>query len=132
MSSSREVITSADAPKPIGPFSQAIKASGNLLFVSGQIGSDPKTGDFASPDVEGQAKQALENMGAILKAGGSSFAQVVKTTVLLRDMNDFAKVNAVYGEYFPSNPPARMTYAVAGLPKNALVEIEAVALSANL
>eukprot|EP01116_Phalansterium_solitarium_P005288 TRINITY_DN167_c0_g1_i2.p3 TRINITY_DN167_c0_g1~~TRINITY_DN167_c0_g1_i2.p3 ORF type:complete len:152 (+),score=60.82 TRINITY_DN167_c0_g1_i2:672-1127(+) len=131
MSSSREVISSADAPKAIGPYSQAIKASGNFLFVSGQLGFDPKTGDFASADVEGQAKQALENMGAILKAGGSSFAQVVKTTILLKDINDFAKVNAVYGEYFPSNPPARATYAVAALPKNGLVEIEAVALTST-
>jgi len=125
---SRTVIATEGAPKAIGPYSQGIKATGSLVFVSGQLGLDPQTGDFASPTVEGQAQRALENIGAILKAGGSSYENVVKTTILLKDMGDFAKVNAIYEKFFPKDPPARATYAVAGLPKNGLIEIEAIAI----
>jgi len=126
--SNRIVIATESAPKAIGPYSQGIRASGNFVFVSGQLGLDPKTGDFAAPDVEGQTQRALENMGEILKAANSSFDKVVKTTILLKDIADFPKVNAVYGRFFPNEPPARATYAVAALPKNGLVEIEAIAL----
>jgi len=124
---SRIVISTEHAPKAIGPYSQGIKANGQI-FVSGQLGLDPKTGDFASNEVEGQAKRALENISAILNAGGSSMEKVVKTTILLKEMADFPKVNAIYEKFFPQNPPARATFAVAGLPKNGLVEIEAIAL----
>jgi reactive intermediate/imine deaminase len=111
----------------LGPYSQAIRA-GNTLYVSGQIGIVPGTKDFASDGVEGQAEQVMKNMGAILEAAGTSFGNVVKTTILLADMGDFAAVNAIYGRYFPENPPARATFAVKTLPLNAKVEIEAVAV----
>jgi len=123
----RNVIKTVRAPSAIGPYSQAIEANG-FLFISGQIGLVPETMEMIGPDVEQQAKQTLENMKAIIEAGGSKLDLVVKTTVLLRTMDDFAKVNAIYSQYFPSNPPARACYAVAGLPKNALVEIESVAV----
>jgi len=127
-SNNRSVIETEYAPKAIGPYSQGIKANG-FLFVSGQLGLDPKTGEFASQNVEGQAQKCLENLGSILTAGGSSFENVVKTTVLLKDIGDFAKVNAIYAQFFPNKPPARAAYAVATLPKNALVEIEAIAIA---
>jgi 2-iminobutanoate/2-iminopropanoate deaminase len=107
--------------------SQAIKA-GNTVYVSGQIGLVPGTKDFASPDVEGQTEQVMKNMGAVLAAAGASFSDVVKTTILLADMGDFAKVNAIYGKSFPENPPARATFAVKELPLSARVEIDAVAV----
>eukprot|EP00002_Diphylleia_rotans_P010286 TRINITY_DN206_c0_g2_i2.p3 TRINITY_DN206_c0_g2~~TRINITY_DN206_c0_g2_i2.p3 ORF type:complete len:146 (-),score=34.68 TRINITY_DN206_c0_g2_i2:1076-1513(-) len=122
----RTVIHTEHAPKAIGPYSQAIRAHG-FLFVSGQLGMNPKTMTLEDGGVQVQARRALDNMKAILEAGGSSLDSVVKTTVLLRDMSDFAAVNQVYSEYFPSNPPARACYAVANLPLNALVEIECVA-----
>jgi len=123
----RLVVHTADAPAAIGPYSQGIRV-GNQLWVSGCIGLDPKTMDFTSATVEGQCTRTLDSLKAVVEAGGSSLANVVKTTILLRDMNDFAKVNAIYAKYFPLNPPARATYAVAGLPKNALIEIECVAI----
>eukprot|EP01112_Ceratiomyxa_fruticulosa_P021749 TRINITY_DN7775_c0_g1_i1.p1 TRINITY_DN7775_c0_g1~~TRINITY_DN7775_c0_g1_i1.p1 ORF type:complete len:136 (+),score=35.08 TRINITY_DN7775_c0_g1_i1:69-476(+) len=123
----RSVVSTPNAPKAIGPYSQAIKANGQL-FVSGCIGLDKDTMDFSSPTIEGQTEKVLENMAAILEAGGSSLKSVVKTTILLKDINDFAAVNAIYGKFFPVDPPARATYAVAALPKNALVEIECIAL----
>eukprot|EP01118_Nematostelium_gracile_P009933 TRINITY_DN3370_c0_g1_i1.p1 TRINITY_DN3370_c0_g1~~TRINITY_DN3370_c0_g1_i1.p1 ORF type:complete len:128 (-),score=49.49 TRINITY_DN3370_c0_g1_i1:110-493(-) len=124
--STKQVISTDDAPKAIGPYSQGITANG-FLYVSGQLGVDPKTGDFVAQDVEQQTEQALKNIGAILKAAGTDYPNVVKTTILLKSIDDFAKVNAIYGKYFPANPPARATYAVAALPKNGLVEIEAIA-----
>ncbi len=123
----RNVVTSENAPKAIGPYSVAIQTE-NLVFCSGQLGLDPATGELVSADVEAQTRQALTNLKNVLEAAGSSLENVVKTTVFLKDMADFPKMNAVYGEFFASNPPARSTIAVAGLPKGGLVEIEAIAL----
>lgn len=123
----RVVITSQQAPQAIGPYSVAIR-SGNLVFASGQIGLDPTTGELVSGGVEAQTRQALTNLRHVLEAAGSGLHAVVKTTVFLRNMADFPAMNAVYAEFFPENPPARSTVAVAGLPKEALVEIEAIAL----
>jgi len=123
----KTVVSSADAPAAIGPYSQAIGA-GQLLFCSGQLPVVPKTGNLVAQDASAQARQVLENLGAVLKAGGSSYAQVVKTTVFLTDLNDFAAMNSVYSEFFPDAPPARSTIQVAALPKGAKVEIEAIAL----
>ncbi|PNW71869.1 hypothetical protein CHLRE_16g669650v5 [Chlamydomonas reinhardtii] len=127
--SAKEVISTDGAPAALGPYSQAIKA-GNTVYVSGQIGIVPGTKDFAAPDVEGQTHQVLKNMGAILKAAGADYKDVVKTTILLADIADFAKVNAVYATYFdPAQaPPARATFAVKDLPLAARVEIDAVAV----
>ena len=123
---SRETVRTDSAPAPIGPYSQAIK-SGKELFCSGQIALDPATGNLIEGDVAAQARQALENLGAVLRAGGYEFADVVKTTIFLVDMNDFAAVNDVYGTYFGESKPARSTIAVAGLPKGGRVEIDAIA-----
>ena len=125
--SGKEVIATEKAPAALGPYSQAIKA-GNTIYVSGQIGIVPGTKDFASPDVEGQTDQVLKNMGAILEAAGASYKDVVKTTILLADIGDFAKVNAIYAKYFTEKPPARATFAVKDLPLAARVEIEATAV----
>jgi 2-iminobutanoate/2-iminopropanoate deaminase len=122
---SRDVISTNKAPAAVGPYSQAIRANG-FVFVSGQLGLDPATGKLVD-GVEAQAERALENMGAILSEAGLSFAHVVKATVLLQSMDDFAKVNAVYAKRFPENPPARAAFAVAKLPLGGLVEIEAIA-----
>lgn len=121
------VVSSEKAPAALGPYSQAIKA-GNTLYISGQLGLNPKTGEFPGPDAVSQAKQALANLQAILKAAGASPANVVKTTVLLTDINDFADVNGVYATVFVADPPARSCFAVAALPKGAKVEIEAIAV----
>lgn len=115
-----------NAPAAIGPYSQAVRA-GSMLFISGQLPLDPATGAFAGDDITSQTRQSLTNVKNILEAAGYSCADVVKTTVLLADMGDFAAMNAVYGEYFPENCPARAAFAVKELPKGALVEIEAVA-----
>ena len=115
-----------DGPKAIGPYSLGVKA-GQFLFCSGQLGLDPATGAFVEGGVEAETRQALNNLGAILAAGGCAFKDVVKTTVFLRDMADFARMNAVYAEFFPENPPARSTVQVA-LPRNGAVEIELIAL----
>ena len=122
----KRVIVADDAPAAIGPYSAAIR-SGDLIFASGSLGVEVQTGKFAPGGVEAETRQALENLKRVLIAGGSSLDQVVKTTVFLRDMGDFAKMNAVYAEFFPVNPPARSTIQVAALPKNAAVEIEAIA-----
>jgi len=123
----REVIATDQAPRAIGPYSQAIRA-GNLLFCSGQIPIDPSTGEFVSGGVAEQTEQVMRNLSAVLKAGQSSFKQVVKTTVFLADMDDFTAMNEVYGRFFGENPPARATVQAARLPRDAKVEIEAIAL----
>ena len=123
----REIVHTDKAPKAIGPYSQAIRTD-SMIFAAGQTGIDPATGDLIPGGVEEQTRQVLTNLQNVIEAAGSSFKFVVKTTVFLRDMNDFAKMNAIYAEYFGENPPARSTIAVAGSPKNGLVEIEAIAL----
>jgi 2-iminobutanoate/2-iminopropanoate deaminase len=122
----KDVVLTTHAPKPIGPYSQAIKSNG-FLFISGQIALDPASGEFAGVTVQQQTGRVLENLKAILEAGGVSLSHVVKTTVFLKDMNDFAAMNEVYARYFSAAPPARSTVQVARLPKDALVEIEVVA-----
>lgn len=124
----RQVIHSDNAPKAIGPYSQAIRA-GDFVFCSGQLGLDPSTGNLVSGGVEAETRRALQNLSAVLQAAGTSLERVVKTTVFLLDMNDFAKMNAVYTEFFPTNPPARSTIQVARLPRDGHVEIEAIALA---
>jgi len=123
----REVIATDQAPRAIGPYSQAIRA-GNLLFCSGQIPIDPATGEFVSGGVAEQTEQVMRNLSAVLTAGQSSLKQVVKTTVFLADMDDFTAMNEVYGRFFGENPPARATVQAARLPRDAKVEIEAIAL----
>ena len=122
----RTAISTTQAPAAIGPYSQAIRADG-YLFCSGQLGLDPATGDFVAGDVGAQAEQALRNLGAVLEAAGLTFGDVVKTTIFLADMADFAAVNRVYGRFVTDQPPARSTVAVAALPKGGRVEIEATA-----
>ena len=123
----REVIATNDAPKAIGPYSQAIRAHG-FVFVSGQIPFDPATQQIIEGDVAAQTERVLQNLAAILKAAGSSLAQVVKTSVFLKSMSDFAAMNEVYARDFPAEPPARATVAAAGLPRDVLVEIDVIAL----
>lgn len=120
------VISTNNAPAAIGPYSQAIKY-GNLVFTSGQIPINPQTGELISNDVKLAARQSLENVKAILEAAGTSMDKVIKTVIFLKDINDFAAVNEVYGEYFKEKMPARSTVQVGKLPKDALVEIEAIA-----
>ncbi|MCG8352339.1 MAG: RidA family protein [Chloroflexales bacterium] len=124
---SRTVVSTPNAPQAIGPYSQAI-AIDNLIFCSGQIPIDPATGEVVSGDVGVVTRQVLNNLKALLEAAGSSLDHVVKTMVFLADMNDFAAMNAVYSEFFPSNPPARSAVQAAALPKGVRVEIEAIAL----
>lgn len=119
-------VEAANGPQAVGPYSQAIKANG-FMFVSGQIPLDPETGQMTAVDVVAQTKQVMENLKAILAAEGLMLADVVKTTVFLTDLGDFARVNEAYGSYFEDAPPARSTVQVAALPKGAKVEIEAVA-----
>ena len=119
------IITSDRAPAALGPYSQAVK-SGNMVFLSGQLGIDPAAGKMVEGGVEAQAAQALKNINAVLEAAGASFKNVVKTTVFLTSMNDFAAVNKIYAQSFTENPPARSCVAVAQLPLGALVEIECV------
>jgi 2-iminobutanoate/2-iminopropanoate deaminase len=122
----RQAVSSSSAPQAIGPYSQAIRAGG-LLFVSGQIPLDPATGVMAGGDIGDQTRRIFQNLGAILEAAGASFDHVVRTTVYLADMADFAAMNEVYGTYFASPAPARSTIQAAGLPKNARVEIDLIA-----
>jgi 2-iminobutanoate/2-iminopropanoate deaminase len=122
----RQAVSSSSAPQAIGPYSQAIRAGG-LLFVSGQIPLDPATGVMVGGDIGDQTRRIFQNLGAILEAAGASFDQVVRTTVYLADMADFAAMNEVYGTYFGSPAPARSTIQAAGLPKNARVEIDLIA-----
>jgi 2-iminobutanoate/2-iminopropanoate deaminase len=122
----KHAISSPDAPKAIGPYSQAIRA-GQFLFASGQIPTDPATGAIVDGDVAAQTRRVFDNLGAVLRAANLSFADVVKTNVFLADMNDFAAMNEVYGKYFSEPYPARATVQVARLPKDARVEIDLVA-----
>ncbi len=124
----REAIVTNDGPKAIGPYSQAIKANG-MVFLSGQIPLDPATQQIISGDVAAQTDRVLQNLAGILKAAGSSLGQVVKTTVFLKNMSEFAAMNEVYGRYFTEAPPARSTVEVARLPKDVLVEIDVIALA---
>jgi 2-iminobutanoate/2-iminopropanoate deaminase len=123
-----EKIYTAEAPAPIGPYNQAIRA-GDFVFCSGQIPLDPATGELVTGDVAAQTRQVMKNVSAVLTAASTTFANVVKTTIYLIDMNDFAAVNGVYGEYFADTAPARSTVAVAALPRGSLVEIEVTALT---
>ena len=122
----RQAVATPSAPKAIGPYSQAIRA-GSLLFVSGQIPLDPVTGQMVEGSIAAQTHRVFQNLGAILEAAGASFDQVVRTTVYLTDMNDFAAMNEVYGTYFSSPAPARATVQAARLPRDARVEIDVVA-----
>ncbi len=122
----KKVISTANAPQAIGPYSQAIEAGG-FVFVSGQIPLIPATGELVDGSVEVQTARVLENLKAILEAAGSSMEDVVKTTVYITNMDDFAKVNGIYGRYFEANPPARVCVEVSKLPKGALVEIDVIA-----
>lgn len=122
---SRQAISTGGAPGAIGPYSQAVR-SGDMVFCSGQLGLDPVTGELAD-GVEAQAERALRNLESVLDAAGLGFDDVVRTTIFLADINDFAAVNAVYGRHMPDPPPARSTVQVAALPKGGLVEIDAIA-----
>jgi 2-iminobutanoate/2-iminopropanoate deaminase len=126
----RRVIQTANAPAPVGPYSQAIAASGEMLFVSGQIALDPASGELVGgDDVEAQTRQVMANLQAVLEAAGASFASVVRTTVFLADMNDFARVNAIYAEAFDeATAPARACVQAARLPKDVKVEIDCIAV----
>lgn len=123
---SRRVIQSSDAPAPVAAYSQAI-ASGELLFCSGQIAIDPKTGQMVTAGIEAETEQVLANLKAVLAAAGATLADVVKTTVYLADFNDFQAMNAIYVRAFPTDPPARATVGVSALPRGAKVELEAIA-----
>jgi 2-iminobutanoate/2-iminopropanoate deaminase len=124
----KEVISTNDGPKAIGPYSQAIRANG-LVFVSGQVSIDPVTNTLVLGDVGAQTERVLQNLSGILKAAGSGLQKVVRATVFLKNMNDFAAMNEVYGKHFSSQPPARSTVEVARLPKDVLVEIDVIALA---
>jgi 2-iminobutanoate/2-iminopropanoate deaminase len=123
----RKVIHTDRAPKAVGPYSQAIQ-TGNFVFTSGQIGLDPATGKLVKGGIKEQARQVMENLKAVLEAADTDFSGVVKTTVFLKDMNDFIHFNEIYAEYFPSEQPARSTFQVAALPLGAMIEIEMTAL----
>jgi 2-iminobutanoate/2-iminopropanoate deaminase len=122
----KDLVHADRAPKPIGPYSQAVKSNG-FVFVSGQVALDPKTGEFVGADIRLQTERVLENLKAILEASGVSLGHVVKTTVFLKDMNDFTAMNDVYARFFTVAPPARSTVQAARLPKDALVEIDVIA-----
>ena len=124
----REVIATEQAPQAIGPYSQAIRAQG-LIFTSGQIAIDPATAQIIAGDVSAQTDRALKNLAAILQASGSSLEKVLRSTVFLKNMGDFAAMNEVYGRYFKQEPPARSTVEVARLPKDVLIEIDVIALA---
>lgn len=123
----KEIISTENAPGAIGPYSQAVK-TGTMVFCSGQIPIDPQTGEFVSDEIGAQTEQVLKNLSAVLKAAGTDLNSVVKTTVFLIDMNDFAVMNEVYAKYFSENKPARATVQAARLPRDARVEVECIAL----
>lgn len=122
----KKIISTPNAPKSIGPYSQAVEANG-MIFISGQIPIDPATGKFAEGGITEQTEQVMKNIGAILREAGLDFGHVIKSTCLLSDMDNFAAMNAVYGTFYTENPPARAAYAVVKLPMGALVEIETIA-----
>ena len=122
----KKIISTNEAPGAIGPYSQAVR-SGNFLFCSGQIPLDPKSGQIVSGDIAAQTRRVLDNIAAVLRAGGLTFDNVVKTTIFLTDLGDFQTVNEVYGSYFKQDPPARSTVQVSALPKGAKIEIDAIA-----
>ncbi|MFZ0635839.1 MAG: RidA family protein [Candidatus Acidiferrales bacterium] len=124
----REIVSTDRGPKAIGPYSQAVKANG-FIFISGQVAIDPATNQLVEGDIAKQTERVMENLKGIVEAAGSSLHKAVKTTVFLKDMNDFATMNEVYGRYFSSAPPARATVEVARLPKDVRVEIELIALA---
>jgi len=124
----RDVVTTDRGPKPIGPYSQAIKSNG-VIYLSGQVALDPKSGELIGGDIRHQTERVFENIKGILEAAGSNLHHVIKATVFLKDMNDFPAMNEVYARYFTAAPPARSTVQVARLPKDALVEIEVIAAS---
>jgi 2-iminobutanoate/2-iminopropanoate deaminase len=124
----KEIITTDRAPAAIGPYSQAVRAGG-FVFLSGQIPLDPATGQMIDGDIEAQTRQVMKNLEAVLTAAGTSFDKVVRATIYLTDLGDFAKVNAIYGERFPKDPPARATVQVAALPRGSRVEIDLVAIA---
>jgi 2-iminobutanoate/2-iminopropanoate deaminase len=123
----KDAVLSERGPKPIGPYSQAIKSNG-FVFASGQVALDPKSNEFSGGDIRQQTERVMENLKGIVEAAGSKMSHVVKTTVYLKNMDDFAAMNEVYGKYFVSVPPARSTVQVTRLPKDALVEIELIAV----
>jgi 2-iminobutanoate/2-iminopropanoate deaminase len=123
----KQIVSTPSAPAAIGPYSQAVKANG-LVFASGQIPLDPTTGQMIEGDIQAQTRRVMENLRAVLAAAGASFDRVVRSTIYLVDLGDFAKVNEVYGSYFPSEPPARATVQVAALPRGSRVEIDVIAL----
>lgn len=123
----KSIIYSDKAPAPIGPYSQAVQA-GNMVFISGQIAIQQSTGNLITADIETETNQVMVNIDAILRAAGMTFSNVVKCTIFLKDMNNFPKVNAVYGKYFPQQPPARETVEVSRLPKDVNVEISCIAV----
>ena len=124
----KEVISTGRGPKAIGPYSQAVRANG-FIFISGQVAFDPATSQIVEGDIAKQTERVMENLKAIVEAAGSMLDKVVKTTVFLKDMDEFAKMNEVYGRYFPANAPARATVEVARLPRDVRVEIELIALA---
>src|SRR5437870_9473724 len=126
----KKIISTSEAPAAIGPYSQAAR-SGNLLFCSGQIPLDPKSGQIVTGDIGAQTRRVLDNIAALLKAEGLVFDNVIKTTIFLTDLGDFQTVNEIYGSYFKQSPPARSTVQVSALPKGAKVEIEAIAVANN-
>jgi 2-iminobutanoate/2-iminopropanoate deaminase len=123
----KSVVYSADAPEPIGPYSQAIQA-GNMLFISGQIAIQKSTGKILTSDIEAETKQVMENISHILKSAGMDFGNIVKSSIFLKDMNNFPKVNEIYGQFFQQQPPARETVEVSRLPKDVNVEISCIAV----
>ncbi len=125
---SKKIIYSENAPEPIGPYSQAVLA-GNTLYLSGQIAIDKKTGNLVGDSIENETRQVMTNLQEVLKSAGMDFSNVVKCTIFLKDMNNFPKVNEVYGQYFPQQPPARETVEVSRLPKDVNVEISCIAVS---
>ncbi len=126
-SSQLSVVHTDQAPKAIGPYSQAIRA-GNLLYTAGQVGLDPKSGELVEGGIQAETRQVLRNLSGVLQAAGSDLAHVVKTSVFLQDLAEFAAMNAAYAEFFPANPPARTTVQAAALPRGARIEVDVVAL----
>jgi len=126
----KKIVSTDKAPAAVGPYSQAVRA-GDFIITAGQLGLLPGTKEFAGPDIESQTRQALENLSAVLEAAGSCLKHVAKTTVFLTDMEEFARMNAVYAEFFPENPPARSAVQAAALPLGGRVEIEAISLACD-